>query len=69
MRTLFAQEMARRGVLIPWVAVSLAHGDEELRLTLSAAEDALKVYRQALTDGWRTHLVGSPVKPVFRSHN
>lgn len=69
MRTLFAQEMARRGVLIPWVAVSLAHGEEELQITLSAAEEALKVYRQALTDGWEKYLIGPPVKPVFRSHN
>lgn len=69
MRTLFAQEMIRRGVLIPWVAVSLAHGAEELQTTLSAAEEALKVYRQALVDGWEEHLIGPPVKPVFRSHN
>jgi glutamate-1-semialdehyde 2,1-aminomutase len=69
MRTLFAQEMARRGILIPWLAVSLAHGDEELQLTLSVAEDALKVYRRALSEGWEKHLIGPPVKPVFRSHN
>jgi glutamate-1-semialdehyde 2,1-aminomutase len=69
MRTLFAQEMARRGVLIPWVAVSLAHSNAELRVTLDAAEEALKVYRQALADGWQKHLVGPPMKPVFRSHN
>ena len=69
MRTLFAQEMTRRGVLIPWVAVSLAHGEEELQMTLSAAEEALKVCREALKDGWEKHLIGPPVKPVFRSHN
>ena len=69
MRTLFAQEMARRGILIPWIAVSLAHGEEELRLTLAAAEEALKVYRQALSDGWQKHLVGAPIKPVFRKTN
>jgi glutamate-1-semialdehyde 2,1-aminomutase len=69
MRTLFVQEMARRGVLMPWIGVSLAHGEEELKLTLSAAEEALKVYRQALADGWKKYLVGEPVKPVFRTHN
>jgi glutamate-1-semialdehyde 2,1-aminomutase len=69
MRTLFAQEMARCGVLMPWVAVSLAHDDEELRLTLDAAEQALKVYRQALSEGWRKYLVGPPIKPVFRGRN
>jgi glutamate-1-semialdehyde 2,1-aminomutase len=69
MRTLFAQEMARREVLIPWIAVSLTHGDEELATTLAAAEEALKVYKQALADGWEKHLVGKPVKPVFRERN
>ena len=69
MRTLFAQEMARHGVLIPWVAVSLSHGDEELALTLSAAEEALGVYQRAIDDGWRKYLVGSPIKPVFRKTN
>jgi glutamate-1-semialdehyde 2,1-aminomutase len=69
MRTLFVQEMARHGVLIPWVAVSLSHGDEELALTLSAAEKAFAVYQRALDDGWQKYLVGSPIKPVFRRTN
>lgn len=69
MRTLFAQEMARNGVLIPWIAVSMAHGNDELKLTLDAAEKALTVYRKALADGWEKHLVGAPIKPVFRARN
>lgn len=69
MRTLFAQEMACGGVLMPWVAPSFSHGETELQLTLSATERALKVYRQALEDGWEKHLIGSPIKPVFRPRN
>ncbi len=68
-RTLWSQEMVRGGVLMPWVALSLAHGDTELDLTLSAARQAAKVYAAALEDGIERHLVGPSVKPVFRKTN
>ncbi len=68
-RTLWSQEMIKGGVLMPWVALSRAHGDAELDLTLTAARKALAVYAAALSDGVEQHLVGPPVKPVFRAHN
>jgi len=68
-RTLFAQEMVRHGVLMPWVAVSLAHGDSELNQTLDAARKALTVYAQALEGGLEGLLEGAAIKPVFRRHN
>lgn len=68
-RTLFSQEMARRGVLIPWVAVSLAHGEKEIDMTLDAAKGALEVYRRALNDGVDRYLEGPAIKPVFRKYN
>ena len=68
-RTLFMQEMLKHGVLIPWVAVSLAHGDEELALTLEAAATSLRVYAKALEDGIDRYLEGPAVKPVFRRYN
>jgi len=68
-RTLFLQEMLRQGVQIPWIAVSLAHGERELEITLDAASKALNVYARALTDGPLKHLEGSAVKPVFRRYN
>ena len=68
-RTLWAQELIRHGVLMPWVALSLAHDDAELDRTLSAARAALKIYAAALTDGIEKHLVGPAIKPVFRKHN
>ena len=69
MKALFSQEMARQGVLMPWIGVSLAHGDEELEITLSAAEQALRVCSQALMDGVEKYLEGPPLKPVFRRFN
>jgi len=68
-RTLFMQEMLKHGVLIPWVAVSLAHGDVELSTTLQAAAASLRVYAKALEDGIDRYLEGPAVKPVFRRYN
>jgi glutamate-1-semialdehyde 2,1-aminomutase len=68
-RTLFAQEMIKGGVLIPWIALSYSHGPAELELTLSAAEKALTVYKAALNKGIEKYLVGPSIKPVFRKYN
>lgn len=69
LRTLFSQEMIKQGVLMPWIAVSYAHGEEELRLTLDATRKALEVYKKALDEGFEKYLVGDPIKPVFRKYN
>lgn len=68
-RTLFSQEMIRHGVLMPWIAVSLAHKEEELSITLDAARKALEVYAKALNEGVDNYLHGPAVKPVFRKYN
>ena len=66
-RTLFLQEMTRRGVLGPSFVVSAAHTSADVAFTLDALDEALAVYARALdagtTDGF---LDGRPVQPVFR---
>jgi len=69
LRTLYAQEMIRNGVMMPWVAVSQSHGDTELALTLDAADKALAVLKRALDSKVEDFLLGPAIKPVFRSHN
>ncbi len=69
LRTLFAQEMIRNGVLMPWIAISLAHGETELQKTLLAAEASLKVVRKAADSHVEKYLVGDTIKPVFRKFN
>lgn len=69
MRTLFAQELLKRGVVMPWIAVSQAHGPADLEQTLDAVDGALQVYARALHEGVDKHLVGPAIRPVFRTHN
>jgi glutamate-1-semialdehyde 2,1-aminomutase len=69
LRTLFSQEMIKNGVLIPWIALSMRHGEAELRKTGEALDQALPVYRRALADGVDKYLIGPAIKPVFRKYN
>ncbi len=69
LRTLFMQEMAEEGVLIPYIAPSFSHGPEELGRTLAAARRALAVVAEAVDCGVNGLLVGPAVKPVFRRYN
>ena len=64
-RTLFIQELLRRGVLGQSLVISAAHTDADIDQTIEAAAGALEVYaraqsRRGSTDGL---LVGRPVAP------
>ena len=61
--------MINNGVLMPWIAISMAHGQEELDITLTAVRKALKVYAAALEEGYEKYLKGAVIKPVFRRFN
>ena len=69
MRTLFSQELIKHGVLMPWIALSYSHGEQELEKTLDAVRKALGIYAKAITEGVGKYLVGPAIKPVFRKHN
>ncbi len=69
LRTLFAQEMIKNRILIPWIAISYAHGEKELELTKKALEKTFEVYKKAVDDGYEKYLVGDAIKPVFRKYN
>jgi len=69
LRTLFSQEMINNGVLMPWIALSYAHGDTELQQTLEAVKKSLSVYSKGIDDGYEKYLKGSVIKPVFRKFN
>ncbi|MFM6927914.1 MAG: glutamate-1-semialdehyde 2,1-aminomutase [Bdellovibrio sp.] len=69
LRTLFSQEMIRNGVIMPWVALSYSHGQEEMAKTMDAMKKSLQVYGQALDQGVDKYLQGPAIKPVFRKFN
>jgi glutamate-1-semialdehyde 2,1-aminomutase len=68
-RTLFMQEMIRRGVIAPSLVVSFSHSDADIKRTAEAVFEAHVVYRKALDKGIDKYLEGRPVKPVFRKRN
>ncbi len=68
-RTLFMQEMIKRGILGPSFCLSYSHTPQDIATTLDALDGALEVYARALDDGVERHLVGRSVQPVFRPYN
>jgi glutamate-1-semialdehyde 2,1-aminomutase len=68
-RTLFLQELIRRGVLGPSFVVSYSHTDSDIDRTVDAIDGALAVYARAMSDGTDGLLVGSPSRPVFGRHH
>ncbi|GAB4578965.1 MAG: glutamate-1-semialdehyde 2,1-aminomutase [Anaerolineales bacterium] len=68
-RTLFLQEMIKRGVLGPSLVVSYSHSEEDIDRTIEAVHGALGVYKQALESGVEKYLVGRPSDVVFRKFN
>jgi glutamate-1-semialdehyde 2,1-aminomutase len=68
-RTLFLQEIMKRGLIAPSFVVSYSHGDAEIDRTIVAVGEALEIYRKALDHGIENYLNGRPVRPVWRDRN
>jgi glutamate-1-semialdehyde 2,1-aminomutase len=68
-RTLFLQELIRRGIIAPSFVVSFSHTREDIQRTIEAVDGALGVYSRALNGGIDGFLVGPSVKPVYRKYN
>jgi glutamate-1-semialdehyde 2,1-aminomutase len=67
-RTLFLQELIKRGILAPSLTVSYSHTDEDIDKTIEAVHESLHIYRKALNEGIEKFLIGKPVKPVIRKY-
>ncbi|MGW5381462.1 glutamate-1-semialdehyde 2,1-aminomutase [Nocardia sp. NPDC003963] len=68
-RTLFLQELLRRGVLGQSFVTSAAHTDRDIDHTVAACRGAAGVYRRALEQGSVAGLLeGRPVAPALRAH-
>ena len=68
-RTLYSQEMVKRKILMPYIALCFSHNDNELNMTLDAVRGALCVYKNALDDAIDKCLHSQIIKPVFRKYN
>lgn len=67
MRTLAMQEMIKRGVLFQGVFVPcFSHTQEDVEFFMTALDETLNTYIEALETGFSRFLVGEPAKPVFR---
>lgn len=66
-RTLFLQEMIKRGVLFQGAFVPcFSHTEDDVYYFAKAFSESLLVYKKALEEGYSKYLVGSPAKAVFR---
>ncbi|WP_088345559.1 MULTISPECIES: glutamate-1-semialdehyde 2,1-aminomutase [Rhodomicrobium] len=68
-RSLFLQEVIRRGVIMPSLATSYSHSDADVDRTVAAIDGALDIYARALEDGTERYLVGRPSQMVQRRFN
>ena len=70
LRTLFAQEMIKYGVLIQGIVPSYSHRQSEISQTIEAFDNSLKVLANAIyNNDVEKILIGQAVKPVFRKYN
>jgi glutamate-1-semialdehyde 2,1-aminomutase len=69
LRTLFLQEIIKRGIIAPSLVVSYSHTDEDIDRTLDAINEALYIYRKALDEGYEKYLIGASIKPAVRKYN
>jgi len=69
-RTLFLQEMIRRGILFQgFFTPTFSHTPEDINYFINAFEESIVVYKKALlSEGLEKYLVGEPCKPVFRKY-
>ncbi len=66
-RTLFMQEMIKRGVLFQGAFIPcFSHNEDDIWYFAKAFEESLVVYAKALQEGYEKYLIGMPAKPVFR---
>src|SRR5580704_4920951 len=68
-RTLFMQELIKRGIIAPSFVVSFSHSNADIDRTGEAVYEAHVIYRKALDEGVEKYLEGRPVKPVMRKYN
>ena len=69
-RTLFMQEMIKRGILYQGIlSPCFSMTESDIDIMLEAFNNSLIVFKRALEDGYEKFLIGAEIKPVFRKFN
>jgi glutamate-1-semialdehyde 2,1-aminomutase len=68
-RTLFLQELMKRGLFMPSSIVTYSHSDKDISDTVEKMHDAMVVYKKALEEGIEKYLIGRPISSVWRKYN
>jgi glutamate-1-semialdehyde aminotransferase len=69
MKTLMMQEMIDRGILFNGFFVPcFSHSESDVEFFISALNESLSVYANALVSGYEKFLNGPVIKPVFRKY-
>jgi hypothetical protein len=69
LRTLFHQELIKRGILFQGIfCPNYSHKEEHVNAIVEAMSDSLPIMKKALAEGYEKYLVGEPIKPVFRKY-
>ncbi len=69
LRTLFHQEMIKRGVLFQGIfCPHFSHSEKDVEHILNAIDESCVVYKKGLDEGYDKYLIGEPIKPVFRKY-
>jgi len=61
--------MIKRGVLFQGIfCPHFSHTEEEVNYVLQAMDESCFIFKKGLEDGFERHLIGEPIKPVFRKY-
>jgi glutamate-1-semialdehyde 2,1-aminomutase len=69
LKTLFSQEMVKRGILMPWISICYRHESIDFHHFKNVVNGVLSVCKKATESNMANFLQGDPVKPVFRKYN
>lgn len=69
LRTLFHQEMIKRGILYLGVfCPNYSHSEDDVKKILDAMDESCVIFKKGLEEGFEKYLIGDPIKPVFRKY-
>lgn len=69
LRTLFHQELIKRGILFQGIfCPHYSHTEEQVDCIVEAMSDSIHIFKKGLQEGYEKYLVGAAIKPVFRKY-